>query len=219
MSTINWADLQKTADEATRPLPDGMYPVEVEKATATDSSKGNPMIKLELRIYDGPGTGRKMFTQLTLSTDNPMALAFFFRNLGAFGIDASVLATQPSMDTLATLLVSRKATADINTRPWQGVDRNNVKAFAVAAPGTIQPTVQAPLGGGIGAASALGGMAAATPLGGMATAAPIGTPAAGVVPGPISVAPTVTTAPAVVPTDVAVTDAVPAVDKKDIPSF
>src|SRR4051812_6195256 len=148
MTVIDWASLYTQAEEASRPLPDGPYPVEVEKATAKDSNAGNPMISLELRIWDGPGTGRKLFTQLTLSKDNPTALMFFFRNLGALGVDSTILGTQPSMEQLATMLVGRKATANVNTRPYQGVDRNNVNGFGAAGPGVIQGAVQRPLGGG-----------------------------------------------------------------------
>lgn len=132
MTTINWQDLKKTADESTRPVPDGWYDVIIEKAEATVASTGSDMIKVVLRVLDGPHSGRRLWTNFVLSPESGFALNMFFRNLEAFGVDPAVVAPGGSMDEIAYVLQDRQARAEVGTRVWKGQPRNEVNRFTAS---------------------------------------------------------------------------------------
>jgi hypothetical protein len=136
MTEIDWSALQKEAETAGL-LPDGKYPTIVTKADAVTSSTGKPMIKLKLAVVEGPLKDRPLWTQLTLSPENPIALRMWFMQLKAFGIGQEFFATKPSMETLASTLVNRGCVVTVSTREWAGSDRNSVdkiEAFTGSGP-------------------------------------------------------------------------------------
>jgi len=139
MTTVSWADLQKTMEDGTRPMADGTYEVVVEEATATTSSTDKPMINAKMRVTSGAQAGRRLFTNFVLSADNAFALQIFFTRMRAFGCDPAVVAPTGSMDQLAAALVGRTAYAEVGTRQWQGVDRNEVKSI-MPSPGIGVPS-------------------------------------------------------------------------------
>lgn len=136
MSEIDWASLRKTAEDGTRPVPDGTYDVEVETATATTSSTGKPMIKLVLRIVTGPHATRQVFTQITLSADSAFSLAIFFRHMEAFGLGKDFFAGNPPMAQVAEALRGRTVRVDVGSRTFQGVERNEIKDYLPGGVGT-----------------------------------------------------------------------------------
>jgi len=174
VSSIDWAKLQKEASDATKVLPDGDYPIEVEKAESVLSSNGNPQIKYTLRVTDGQFTGRKLFGQLTLSTEKAIAMNFFFQGLAGLGVDSNVLAGGPSMEQIAAAIVGRQATATVGHGPYQGQDRNQVKTFQPAGPGVMQGAVviAAELGSGVPSTGGPSG----PPSAGVSSATPSGPP-------------------------------------------
>lgn len=148
MTEIDWASLQKEAEDVL--VPDGEYPLIVLDATATQASTGKPMIKLVLAIIEGPKKDRKIYTQLTLSPENPVALKMWFQQLAAFGIGPEFFATKPTMEQLATALKNRGVVAKIGQREWQGSNRNNVESYKMYVPtGPIPPglVLGAPIAG------------------------------------------------------------------------
>lgn len=133
MTTINWAALRQTADDATKPLPDGDYNVVVTKATAANAAtSGNPMIKIMLEVEDGPKSGRSLFHNLNLTPDSGFALNIFFRALTAFGLSDQYFEQNPTIEQIASDIVGRRACATVGTRTWQGQERNDVKNLTAA---------------------------------------------------------------------------------------
>lgn len=131
MTSRSFADLKKTADDATRPLPDGAYEVVVSKAEATMASTGSPMIKAQLRVIDGQFKNRVLFTNFVLSVDSDFALSIFFNNMAALGLDDAFFNTLTddhalAMETIAQLILGRQATANVSSRTWNGQLRNEV---------------------------------------------------------------------------------------------
>lgn len=130
---FDWAALVTRAKAVSfDPVPDGPYHVSVHEAVAKPSSNGKPMITLKLNIEDGPHQNRKLLTQLVLSVENETALAIFFRNLRAFGIDENFLATVPpgQLGPIAQTLLGRHVNVMVGSREWQGQQRNEVKNFS-----------------------------------------------------------------------------------------
>lgn len=152
MTEIDWAALQKDAKEASL-IPDGEYQAVCIETLATTSSNGKPMIKHKCQITDGPQKGKKVSSQLTVSPESPIALRIFFQNLEAFGITADFFTVNPQLESVASAMRNRPITIEVETRAWQGIDRNGIKSIrpprsgAPTAPGvTVGPPVPVPPG-------------------------------------------------------------------------
>jgi len=133
VTTTNWAQLAQIADDATKPVDPGTYPVKVSKAEAvTASTSGAPMIKLVIDIQGehGAATGKKIWTQTTLTVDNGFALRRWFSFLEAFGLTQAWLTeTDATMDMIAMALVGRYASANVIIEPYKGQDRNKIDGW------------------------------------------------------------------------------------------
>jgi hypothetical protein len=127
---INFQQLMAEAGEGFRPIPPGPYTVECEKAEATTSSTQKPQIRVTLRVLGGDHNGRKLFDQFTLTAGNPTALGFWFDNMAAFGLDRSFFASNPLMPYIAQMLMQRQCNVVVGIEPYQGVDRNKIKAYS-----------------------------------------------------------------------------------------
>jgi Protein of unknown function (DUF669) len=152
VTNTSWADLIKGSEDALRPVPDGEYNVKIVDAREDKSSSGKLMIRVKFEIQDGPSAPRKVPTQLVLSTENQVAVAIFFRQMEAMGLDANFFAQLPPPDgdtmmmagkQIADALFNRTCRVTLKTRAWQGVDRNEVAGILPSlgggpvAPGTV----------------------------------------------------------------------------------
>lgn len=175
MAEATWGDLMQQAKGQLELIPDGDETVKILDSQATKASTGKLMFVVKVEIADGPHVKRKMTTNIVLSDDNPMALAIFFRNMENIGIPAAFFAQEPNPDQVAGAMIGRQARVKIGHKNWQGVDRNEVKAWLP------------PLGGGLGGALPTGPVAPGTVVG------PAGPPL------PTSAAPTTPSAPSTGP--------------------
>lgn len=126
---VNWKDLMQASGGSFEPLPVSDYEVEVIKAEAASTSTGKLMYKMTMNVVSGPHTNRKVWTNQTLSPENPNALAMFFNAMGALGLDADFFNTNPSPDAVAQALVGRYAVVSLKQREWNGSMRNEVTAI------------------------------------------------------------------------------------------
>lgn len=150
MGEIDWASLKKNADDATKPAPPGRYRLFCDKADAKTASTGSLMISTKFHIEGGPLHGKAIFHNFVLTVDNAFALSIFFRGLAAFGLDDNFFAqmNSSSLEPVALALVGRQADADIDIRPYQGTDRNQINGFhpvsgmsAAVVPGNPTPNM------------------------------------------------------------------------------
>lgn len=137
---VNWAELMKQAGEQLQPVPKGSYDCYVDTCEATQTSNGKLMYKVKLKISGGPHNGRPLWNNITLTTDNPNALAMFFRNMDAFGLAMDYFATNPAPEAVADALIGRPVRVVVNHRTWQGSIRENVDKL-------IKPTGVAAIAG------------------------------------------------------------------------
>jgi hypothetical protein len=134
-------------------LPVGDYDVEVTKSEAVTSSTGKPMVKVTMKVVTGPYERRPVSNQFVLSTDNPMAMAIFFRHMKAFGLTEewfASLGVAGSLEPVATALVGRRVRITVGHREWQGETRNEVKGvkpYTGAPPAPAQPGPAGPTAG------------------------------------------------------------------------
>lgn len=178
MEAIDWNELQAVADEAGigTDLPDGQYEAKVIDTNVgqTQGTPPKPQIGVFLEVTVGPYAGKRFWSNLTLTRDNPKAVAMFVLNAKRFGVPESFFTRAATMDEMAATIKAAEVVgiATLDHRIWNGTARLNVKSF--------KPSVGAIPG------------------------APVAAPAvaAGVVPAPVSVpgaAPVSTSAPAAVP--------------------
>lgn len=147
--TVNWSQLKKSADDATKPAPDGDHPVEIGKATLVTNSSGNPMYKIQAKIFDGPATGKTVFNNFNITVDSAFAMAIFFRHMAALGLDDNFFGNGPSHEEVCSALVGRRSMWTLSTREWQGQPRNQVEDIKPLS----GPLASMPIGGG----SSIGG--------------------------------------------------------------
>jgi hypothetical protein len=179
MADIPWDELMDAAGSSDyAPIPQGDYDVKIVETEATKSSTDKPMWKIVTAVLHGPHEGRKIWTQQTLTMDNPDALNVFFRQMAAAGLTSEFFKTKPSNQQIADALLGRQFRAKVTIREWQGTPRNNIKQWN-------------PLGAGAGAP---GGGPPPPPPGGYGGPPP--PPAAGGTPPPAAAAPPPPPAPA-----------------------
>jgi hypothetical protein len=153
VTTINFNQaIQDAKSVSFEALPIGEYRIRIIESTATMSQTHKPMIKVKMEVTEGPYAPRKVFNQFTLSLENPNAVAIFFRQMKAFGLDEQFFASlgaQGSLDPVASALMGREAYVKLSHREWQGETRNNCEGFrpVVGAPAAGVPGM--PLGSGV----------------------------------------------------------------------
>lgn len=180
---VNWAELMVQAGKEMEPVPKGSYDAYVDSADATQTQTGKLMYKLKLKIDGGPSNGRILWNNITLTTDNPMALAMFFRNMDAFGLGKEFFATNPQPDVVAEQLIGRRVRVVIDHRLYQGQVRENVKQL-------LKPQGVAAIAGMqvAGGASVPGGLATpgVPPVSAPVVAPPVAAPVPQPAPAPVS---------------------------------
>lgn len=188
MADIPWDDLMDAADGSDfAPIPQGDYDLKIIETEATTSSTDKPMWKITTEVLNGPHSGRKVWTQQTLTMDNPDALNVFFRQMAAAGLTGEFFKTKPNNQQIADALMGRTFRGKVTIREWNGVPRNNIKQWnpagaAAAGPGGGPPPPAAgatpPAGPPPPAASAPPPAAAAPPPAAAAPPPPAAPPAA-----------------------------------------
>jgi hypothetical protein len=146
METINWAALIQDSSDAFDILPKAKYTMQVVSAEATTSSTGKTMFKTKLQVIAGPKTGSTVFNNITMTTDNKKALFMFFQNMEALGASRDYLMQQPAPAPaqVAAKLVGAVAEVEIDHRPYNGVDRENVKSMKAVQGGLAGVPASAP---------------------------------------------------------------------------
>lgn len=140
MTSIDWAALKQTADDATQPAPAGEYDAIVTKADAKTASTGSPMIAVQCKITGGPKDSKVFFHNFVLSPQSAFAVAKFFSDLEAFGLNSEWFTTHnPSMEQIAAELLNKPIHVELGIRSWQGQDRNEVKKFSPASAFGMSP--------------------------------------------------------------------------------
>lgn len=145
MGSFSFTDLQQVAKDAGFSLvPNGEYEAVVNKGVKiAKTSTGKDMFKLAFKIADGKTKGM-VFTNLTISPENAIALSIFFRQMSALGLGDKYFAANPSLEKVAKDLEGRRALIEVGTREWQGQDRNEIKSIKPSRAAANDPMAFAP---------------------------------------------------------------------------
>lgn len=117
------------------PIPDGNYGVEVEKAEAKESKKGDPQLVIVYRITDdGPFKGRKFWQYMTFIPGNGIGLAINFRQLDNLGA-TPLLEQGASLAQVGGFLLGKRASVRTEQRSVGDKVFNDVKDVKAVAGG------------------------------------------------------------------------------------
>ena len=131
MPLQSWADLANEAgDTEFSALPQADYDLKIIAAEAKNTSGGKTMFKLTTEVTSGPYQKRRVWANMVVSPENPVALNIFFRQMAAIGVDKSYFATNPSDHNVAETLVGKEFRGQVVIKQWQGNDRNEIKQFS-----------------------------------------------------------------------------------------
>lgn len=157
METINWAALIEDSSDAFDILPKAKYTMQVVSAEATMSSTGKTMFKTKLQVIAGPKTGSTVFNNITMTTDNKKALFMFFQNMAALGVSKEFLAQSPAPApaAVAAKMVGAIAEVEVDHRPYNGVDRENIKSMKALSGGASPAPSVGPSVPGVSASPAV----------------------------------------------------------------
>lgn len=117
----------------------GKFVVRCVEVAAVKNSKNDDMLKTKLEIVAGPYAGRRLFNNFNIIPSNAPALQMFFRHMNAFGLDERYFNQLPNGDAgvaaIARDLVGRVVEVDVEARPYNGVERENITAINPAPAG------------------------------------------------------------------------------------
>lgn len=138
MADINWGALLDDSNDAFEVLPVGKYRMKVVKASAAMSSTSKLMFKVVLEVINGPKTGKAVYNNITMTTDNKKALYMFFQNMAALGVTEAYLRQEPrpAPEQVASKMLGAVADVVIDHSVWQGRTRENVKSMTGVSAGS-----------------------------------------------------------------------------------
>lgn len=144
MSTLNWAELIKSAGDVSsnyEALPDGEYDLTVVEATAKVTTSGKTMFSLKTQVNGGPYNNRLVWDNLVISPENQKALGIFFAKMGALGIpqDYFMRVPTPTNGEIESVLVGRKFRGTVGSRIYNGNKRNEIRRYHSSGQQTNTP--------------------------------------------------------------------------------
>lgn len=148
MTTTSWAQMiaEAQAGGGIDPVPPNTYTVQIADAEAKTASTGRSMIRTEFHIADGGAhNGRKVWNNFVIVPENPNALAIFFRQMKAIGLDEAFFATEPSMEQIAEAMKGRMAQIKVGIRTYEGTQRNEVDNMSAPPAGAAAPQPGVPV--------------------------------------------------------------------------
>ena len=149
-----FGDILKQAEQSGASfevLEAGVYVAKIIESEYKQSSNGKPQIKTRWEVTTGPKAGFKgLWNYFTLTTDNPQAMAVFYRQMTALGITNEFLATLASaspevaMKQIAQALQGREAQIKVKVdTEWNNNKIERINPLPVSAmagnPGSGSP--------------------------------------------------------------------------------
>lgn len=130
-------------------LPRADYHIKIVGTELKNSASGKTMYYTKCQIQDGPHKGRILHNNFVVSPDSPVAMGILLRHLGALGLSADYLRSNPGDGEILSALQDREAIVTVGTKTYNGEERNEIKNWKPAArvPGT-SPAAPAPVPSG-----------------------------------------------------------------------
>ena len=126
--TYNWNEYNARADDAFRPLPEGIYQATCTSAQPAKTSTGKDMIRTRYVVANGPEEGKSVLAQMVFSPENDTALGIFKRHLFAHGVDMATLTNQ-NFAALSQMILGAALQITVVHRDWQGETRMEITDY------------------------------------------------------------------------------------------
>jgi Protein of unknown function (DUF669) len=134
---FSFKDLLAAADKSGfSNLPVSEYDVRIDSAEVRQTATGKQKITVKYKVLGGPYANRVIFNDMVLSPGSPNAMAIFFRQMAAMGLDSAYFSQDPSLSKVAADLADREMRILTENRTWQGVERMGVAKIMPAAQGS-----------------------------------------------------------------------------------
>lgn len=136
---FNWGELMEQAGAESKPLPVNDYVLKITAVEMKKSSTDKQMFAITFKVQGGEFDGRTLWGNLTVSPGNNRALAIFFQNMAAIGLDGSFFAVNPAPAVVAQAMVDRVAVGPVKQKEYpagSGIIRNEVGILKPVAGGT-----------------------------------------------------------------------------------
>jgi Protein of unknown function (DUF669) len=143
MGSKSWSSMYDEAGESSGPLPVGDYPFVVQGAEYKPTSTGKDMFVIKAVVEDGPNKNRAVWHNFVVSPESAPAMEVFFRQMNVLGMGKDFWKRDPSNDQIINALKGRRFIGSVEVKPYNGVDRNNIKVIkapkAAAGPSAPPP--------------------------------------------------------------------------------
>jgi len=124
---FRFSELLKQADNSGFGIiPASDYDAVIDNAEVRETSTGKQKLACRFRIIGGAYNNRVLLNDFVLSPGSPNAMAIFFRHMAALGLDSAYFSRDPSLNRVADDLKDKEARIKVETRTWQGVERNGI---------------------------------------------------------------------------------------------
>jgi hypothetical protein len=147
MTNVNFGeilqDVENTPDYS--PLPDGEYDLTVVECTVKTTQTGKSMLALKTQVASGQYQRRLLWDNLVFSTDNKKAMGIIQGKLNALGLSPDYLKqNNPSLETIADVLVNRAFRAKVGQSEYQGKVRNDIRSYFPVSASPAAPAASMP---------------------------------------------------------------------------
>ena len=117
-------DESKQADKAYEPIPADDYDYIISKSEAVKTKAGDKdMLKVQFKVIHGDHAKRVVFHNFVLTTDSPISMSIFLKQMNVLGLDEAYFAADPSVEKLAADLVGRVFRGKTEITEWNGKQR------------------------------------------------------------------------------------------------
>lgn len=136
MATINWDEMEKAHEEASRPAPAGRYILEVKSLTEGESKGGDPQIKITWSVAEGPYKGKTAVDYLTFNPDKPATISIARNALNMLGVPDLRAWGQIDPQQRTQMFIGKRIEADIEVNEFNGRVTNRIKQKVRAISGS-----------------------------------------------------------------------------------
>jgi hypothetical protein len=131
------------AGEASGPLTPSDYDFVIQDAKYKPTSTGKDMYVIKAVVESGPSKNKAVWHNFVVSPESPAAMEVFFRQMSVLGMGKDFWKRDPSNEQIVNGLKGRRFCGTVEVRPYNGVDRNDIKVIkapkGAAAGGSTPP--------------------------------------------------------------------------------
>ena len=143
MPTKPWSTMYEEAGDSVSVLPVADYEFVITETKYKPTSTGKDMFTIKAVVESGPNKNKAVWQNFVVSPESQAAMEVFFRQMNVLGLGKDFWRRNPSNDDIIAGLKGRRFVGGVVISPYNGVDRNEIKAIkppkGAAAGGSTPP--------------------------------------------------------------------------------